>query len=157
MEWNQNYYECDLEAERFLMVLDKALTDSEWVTVDGAFRRTDGRHVVNNFSLENIEDVLNRQYKSNVVEKLQVISQQYPDMEVQEEGAVVYMTISKDSSAIDLKIAVLPFRYTYETVDDRIRAVLNDSLMRYSVLEWRQRQITVNDDLSRPLWDGVVE
>ena len=158
LEWNKNYYECDLEAERFLMVLDKALADSEWVTVEGAFgRRTDGVNTLNNINSENAEDELNRLFESNVVEKLQAMAEQYSNMEVQDDGSVVYMTISKDNSAIDLKIAVLPFRYTYETADDRVRAVLDDSLKRYSVLEWRQRQITVDDDQYRTLWDGVVE
>jgi len=158
MEWNKNYYECDLEAERFLMVLDKALADSEWVTVEGAFGRcTDVVNTINSISPENAEDELNRYFKSNVIEKLQALVEQYPNMKVQDEGPVVYMTISKDNSAIDLKIAVSPFRYTYETADNRVKAVLDDSLKRYSVLEWRQRQITVDDDMHRSLWDGAVE
>jgi len=158
LEWNQNYYECDLEAERFLMVLDRALAESEWETVEGAVgNRNTGANAINGISYENAGDVLNRLYKTNVVEKLLAISVQYVDMKVQTEGPVVSMTILNDNSAIDLKIAVLPFRYTYESAEDSVKGVLDDSLKRYSVLEWRQRQITADDDLLRPLWDGVVE
>jgi len=157
LEWNQNYYECDLEAERFLMVLDRALAESEWETVEGAVgNRNTGANTINGISQENAGDVLNRLYKTNVVEKLLAISVQYADMKVQTEGPVVSMTILNDNSAIDLKIAVLPFRYTYESVENSVKGVLDD-MKRYSVLEWRQRQITADDDLLRPLWDGVVE
>ena len=158
LEWNKKYYECDRQAEVFFMDVDTVLAKAEKQTAQVALQLNsdETEYGIDRILAENAEHIFNELYMQNITSELTSLTAKYPDMAVNEDASVIDMTITIDNSSyIEVKIAVLPFRYSIESQDGEISGVLNESNKRCHILQWSQNQV-INDPVQPPLWDGQI-
>ena len=167
LAWNREYFECDAQIEKFLMDIDSILAEAEQKTIKEALRQGAGKI---NYGIDAVtpvdfgeaaaemQNTYGRLYRRNVLNGLSAF-EQYPEMNVSEDGSsVIDITISVGAKArINAKIAVLPLRYSFESIDGEIRGTLDENRKRFMILEWKQHQIIVSSNTQKPLWDGKVE
>ena len=154
--WNREYFDCDAQAEEFLMDIDSVLAGAEQKAIKTDLQQGTGEiHYEIEMEMQNAYD---RLYMQNMLMGLQSLFGKYPDLNVSEDGSSIGITMSAGARArIDVKIAVLPLRYSIELIHGEIKGTLTESRKRYMVLEWKHRQIITSDNIQKPLWDGQVE
>ena len=159
-EWNRKYYECDTQAEEFLMDVDKALAKAERKTAEAAIwpNSSETQYGIHEITPVTAEIIFNNLYKHYLSEELALLSEQYDRMDVNEDLSTIGMIIQAGGKEqIGVKLTVLPLRYAFESIDGEIRGVLKEGGRRYSILEWRQAQMIGASATQEPLWNGEIE
>ena len=166
LAWNREYFECDAQAEKFLMDIDGILAEAEQKTIKEALQQGAGKMHYGTDAVTPVDfgeaaaemqNSYDRLYRRNILNGLSAF-EQYPEMNVSEDGSSIDITISVGAkSRINAKIAVLPLRYSFESIDGEIRGTLDENRKRFMILEWKQHQIKVSSNTQKPLWDGKVE
>ena len=149
--WKDAYYDCDSRAEMFLMDADAALAKAEKETVEAITLRN--AHI----SEEDAGQSTGTLYNQNVLKEISLLSDKY-NVEIKEDDLSISTVISSNSgSQIKVKIAALPFRYSFESAGNGVWAVLSGKSGRFAVLEWKQAQkADAGSTAQESLWDGII-